>query len=151
MSARPPPSRPFSTAQFAFILYNIHKDGNQDQLNAHIKPQSRVCFKDGATPDKWDRVATGYDQDAIRELGEHLGVDLIRASADSSANARHSTNDALLYGEPFRVPDSMLPVLVQLTSEEHDMLHTYYAPTEAMLMGKKMSNYMDMVDMVARR
>ena len=40
---------------------------------------------------------------------------------------------------------------IQLTSEEHDMLHTYYAPTEAMLMGKKMNNYMDMVDMVARR
>ena len=75
MSARPPPPRPFSTAQFAFILYNIHKDGNQDQLNAHIKPQSRVCFKDGATPDKWDRVTTGYDAEALKELGEHLGVE----------------------------------------------------------------------------
>ena len=124
-----------------FLYPQVHALGLQDGLNSHIKPQSRVCFKDGATPDKWDKVATGYDQDAIRELGEHLGVDLIGASADSSANARHSTNDALLYGEPFRVPDSMLPMLVQLTSEEHEMLHTYYAPTESMLMGKKLSDY----------
>ena len=35
----------------------------------------------------------------------------------------------------------MLPMLVQLTSEEHEMLHTYYAPTESMLMGKKLSDY----------
>jgi hypothetical protein len=140
-----------SLEQFVDDLSQVHALGLQDGLNSHIKPQSRVCFKDGATPDKWDKVATGYDQDAIRELGEHLGVDLAAVVARGGGAERHSTNDALLFGQPFRVPDSMLPVLVQLTSEEHDMLHTYYAPTEAMLMGKKMNNYMDMVDMVARR
>ena len=134
-----------SLLQFVEDLHIVHQKGMQNELNAHIKPQSRVCFKDGATPDKWDKVATGYDQDAIRELGAHLGVDLAAVVARGGGAERHSTNDALLFGQPFRVPDSMLPVLVQLTSEEHDMLHMYYAPTEAMLMGKKMSNYMDMV------
>ena len=91
------PGRPLSylaplTAQFAFILYNIHKDGNQDQLNAHIKPQSRVCFKDGATPDKWDRVTTGYDAQALKELGEHLGVEGLAPEDDGARRptTRHS-------------------------------------------------------------
>ena len=66
--------------------------GLQDGLNSHIKPQSRVCFKDGATPDKWDRVTTGYDAEALKELGEHLGVEGL-APEDGGARrptTRHS-------------------------------------------------------------
>ena len=80
----PPPSRPRSS--------QVHALGLQDSLNAHIKPQSRVCFKDGATPDKWDRVTTGYDAEALKELGEHLGVEGLAPEDDGARRptTRHS-------------------------------------------------------------
>ena len=38
-------------------LLIVHEKGLQDELNEHIRPQSRDCFRNGATPDKWDKVA----------------------------------------------------------------------------------------------
>ena len=94
--------------------------GLQDELNAHVKPQSRVCFKDGATPDKWDKVTTGYDQNAIRELGKHLHAD-ISLNEDQKDGQTHSTADALLDGEKFKVAQRP-PLDLPLSTPHHPHL-----------------------------
>jgi hypothetical protein len=132
----------FSLEQFADLLIKVHSMGLQDELNAHVKPQSRVCFKDGATPDKWDKVTTGYDQNAIRELGKHLHAD-ISLNEDQKDGQTHSTADALLDGEKFKVPKAAIHKLMRVTHEEVEMLHPYYSHHGAKLMGDDFEKSLD--------
>ena len=129
-----------SLLQFVEDLHIVHQKGMQNELNAHIKPQSRVCFKDGATPEKWDRVATGYEQAAISELGRHLGAKL-NTESDNKHGSSHSTSDAMLDGAPFKVTNSVLNILEHLTQEEDRMLRRFYGHTKSRLMGKELTHY----------
>jgi hypothetical protein len=129
-----------SLPQFVEDLHIVHQKGMQNELNAHIKPQSRVCFKDGATPETWDRVATGYEQAAISELGRHLGAKL-NTESDNKHGSSHSTSDAMLDGAPFKVTNSVLNILEHLTQEEDRMLRRFYGHTKSRLMGKELTHY----------
>jgi hypothetical protein len=123
---------------FADLLLTVHKRGLQDDLNAHIKPQSRECFGGGASPDKWDTVSTGYDKAAIKKLGQLLDahISLDDDGAATKQGQAHSTADAVYDGKKFMVPSDVFYKLKAITREEEKMLHKYYEGTEAMLMGK---------------
>jgi hypothetical protein len=118
-----------SLETFADYLLIVHEKGLQDELNEHIRPQSRDCFRNGATPDKWDKVTTGYDKPAIKKLGQLLGAEI---SLDDEGDATkagmlHSTADALYDGRQIHVPSSVMHKLKLVTREEEQMLSKYYA------------------------
>jgi hypothetical protein len=132
-----------SLEKFADYLMIVHKKGLQDEMNAHVKPQTRACFSDGATPDKYDKVTTGYDKGAIKKLGQLMGahISLDDDGQATKQGAAHSTADALMDGKPLKIPSSVIHKLKQITREEEQMLHKYYSHTEAMLMGRAFSSY----------
>ena len=109
---------------FASILHNIHQQDKQAGLNAHLAPQTELCFSKGATPDKYDKVTTGYDKAALSLLGGKLKTNL--KLEDDGPNAKHgsehSTSDAMLFGKRFQVPHSVVATLEQVTKEEKAML-----------------------------
>jgi hypothetical protein len=113
-----------SLLDFAAVLRNVQAQGGTDLLNTHYKPQHRVCFRDGATPERWDRVTTGHNVDALRELGAQLGDPAFRV--EDSEFDRHSTADALLFGAKFEVGEEVLELLRAVTAEENAMLQPVF-------------------------
>ena len=99
---------------------------------SHPPAQDLVCFADGATPDKWDRVTTGYDKAAIHELGQQLGL-----AGGLAVEDAHSTGEATLWGEKFEVDLATLNILQKITSDEQKMLGRFYAATGATLFGRE--------------
>jgi hypothetical protein len=133
-----------SLEKFADYLMIVHKKGLQDELNAHVRPQSRDCFQKGATPDKWDKVTTGYDTASIKKLGALLNAHIDLDDGTSMAQGvAHSTADALMDGKPLKIPGSVISKLKKITREEEQMLHKYYGHTTATLMGREFHTFVE--------
>ena len=93
----------------------------------------RSCFADGKTPDRWDRVTTGYDRAALRELGERLGL-----PGGLVVEEEHSTAGAVTqWGQPFEVSQAAIEILQRITRNEQKMLRSAYEATGPMLFGEK--------------
>jgi len=136
-----------SLYDYVIALRNIHRDGNQRLLNGHFMPQDLFCFGGGATPDKWDKVTTGYDAVALKELGQHLGEPdfastLLEGVGGSVSHGGHSTAHVALFGHDFKVAEEVIAILEEVTREEKRMLHSYYEHTDAKLNGQKFEEFL---------
>jgi len=130
-----------SLDEFAKALLSVHEQGKQGQLNVHVMPQTHFCFANGATPDKWDKVTTGYDTAAIEQLGKRLGGKIGLEGAKHGQS--HSTADAMLNGRTFKVPSSVLNQLAKVTKAEDRMLHKYYDHKKSTLMGRDFEHFIE--------
>ena len=106
--------------EFIQVLYEVHVQGKQRQLNRHLRPQQLLCFLH-ASPDQWTHVIEAQDPNAACILESAVFGQLIRESSECALSVEHAN--------PYKLDEMLAPLeermLDAITKEEYEVLSPY--------------------------